>query len=177
MSLRYSADFRRSRLVKSSHRRFFSKCSILIALSDKTYNISDITHEIRIWRIRFNQHYAIVLNNSRIGKTLLFLSIEQTRRHGPFRTCHADNRHLWLFQTCNQLTISNLSVSVFTSSIFSRRFFLLRKNARLLQWPFLVGAFSFKEKSPTITVASFFFFFFSSDHRAHRVCTTFYRNW
>ena len=38
---------------------------------------------------------------------------------------------------------------------------------------FLVGAFSFKEKSPTITVASFF----SSDHRAHRVCTTFYRNW
>ena len=25
---------------------------------------------------------------------------------------------------------------------------------------FLVGAFSFKEKSPTITVASFFFFFF-----------------
>ena len=41
---------------------------------------------------------------------------------------------------------------------------------------FLVGAFSLKEKSPTITVASFFFFFFSSDHRAHRVCTTFYRN-
>ena len=40
---------------------------------------------------------------------------------------------------------------------------------------FLVGAFSFKEKSPTITVASFFSFF-SSDHRAHRVCTTFYRN-
>ena len=31
---------------------------------------------------------------------------------------------------------------------------------------FLVGAFSFKEKSPTITVASFFSFF-SSDHRAH----------
>ena len=29
-----------------------------------------------------------------------------------------------------------------------------------LQKLFLVGAFSFKEKNPTITVASFFFFFF-----------------
>ena len=35
----------------------------------------------------------------------------------------------------------------------------LVKSARLLQWLFLVGAFSFKEKSPTITVASFFSFF------------------
>ena len=33
------------------------------------------------------------------------------------------------------------------------------------------------EKCPTLTVASFFFFFFSSDHRPHRVCTHFYRNW
>ena len=30
------------------------------------------------------------------------------------------------------------------------------------------------EKSPTITMTSFFCFF-SSDHRPHRVCTTFYR--
>ena len=36
----------------------------------------------------------------------------------------------------------------------------LVKSARQLQWlVFLVGAFSFKEKSPTITVASFFSFF------------------
>ena len=32
------------------------------------------------------------------------------------------------------------------------------------------------EKCPTLTVASFFSFF-SSDHRPHRVSTTFYRNW
>ena len=31
-----------------------------------------------------------------------------------------------------------------------------------------------KKKCPTLTVASFFSFF-SSDHRPHRVCTTFYR--
>ena len=34
------------------------------------------------------------------------------------------------------------------------------KPIRSVQLSFLVGAFSFKEKSPTITVASFFFFFF-----------------
>ena len=34
------------------------------------------------------------------------------------------------------------------------------KTMLLVDWMFLVGAFSFKEKSPTITVASFFFFFF-----------------
>ena len=43
----------------------------------------------------------------------------------------------------------------------------------------LKGVFSrrfSREKCPTLTVASFFsFLFFSSDHRPHRVCTTFYR--
>ena len=45
------------------------------------------------------------------------------------------------------------------NSSFYRGIFLL----------FLVGAFSFKEKCPTITVASFFFFFFSSDHSSSRM--------
>ena len=49
----------------------------------------------------------------------------------------------------------------------------LRYIAPTLDVPVLfVGAFSLKEKSSTITVASFFFFF-SSNHRPHRVCTTF----
>ena len=43
------------------------------------------------------------------------------------------------------------------------------KNARLLQWLFLVGAFSFKEKSPTITVASFFSFFFVRPQSSSRM--------
>ena len=41
--------------------------------------------------------------------------------------------------------------------------------------PFIVFSRRFsREKCPTLTVASFFYFF-SSDHRPHRVCTTFYR--
>ena len=42
--------------------------------------------------------------------------------------------------------------------IFSRRFSFEGKMPGYSSDCFLVGAFSFKEKSPTITVASFFFF-------------------
>ena len=56
------------------------------------------------------------------------------------------------------MTCPSISFSPFLVGAF------LVKSARLLQWlVFLVGAFSFKEKSQTITAA-----FFSSDHRAHR---------
>ena len=55
------------------------------------------------------------------------------------------SHHLMNFEKSNIL---------FSSVVFSRRFS--------------------REKCPTLTVASFFPFF-SSDHRPHRVCTTFYR--
>ena len=42
--------------------------------------------------------------------------------------------------------------------VFSRRFSIKGKMPDYSSECFLVGAFSFKEKSPTITVASFFFF-------------------
>ena len=37
-------------------------------------------------------------------------------------------------------------------------------DSRLKEMSFLVGAFSLKEKSPTLTVSSFFFLFFSVDN-------------
>ena len=65
-------------------------------------------------------------------------------------------------------------IDVLLLQLFRKSALFGRNCVRLIQFTvtsFLVGAFSFKEKSPTITVASFF----SSDHRPHRVCTTFYR--
>ena len=43
------------------------------------------------------------------------------------------------------------------------------KTMLLVDWMFLVGAFSFKEKSPTITVASFFSFFFVRPQSSSRM--------
>ena len=51
----------------------------------------------------------------------------------------------------------------------SARIRTLLKNTKKQSFVFLVGTFSFKEKSPTITVASFFFFFFLRPHCSSRM--------
>ena len=53
-----------------------------------------------------------------------------------------------------------LSINLSQFPVFTYRFFFT---------PFLVGAFSFKEKSPTITVASFFSFFFVRPQSSSRM--------
>ena len=67
-----------------------------------------------------------------------------------FKTKHIYN-HFWESEK-----FSNTYAIVFFLFLVGA---FLEKSARLLQWlVFLVGAFSLKEKSPTLTVSSFFFF-------------------
>ena len=64
---------------------------------------------------------------------------------------------------------SEISIESFPNASHCSFSFIFVRSSITLLIPFLVGAFSFKEKSPTITVASLFFFFFVRPQSSSRM--------